>query len=124
MAIPIVVTTAVYVVKVLGIRPQPGVHMDVPTSFGVISLIYSTMYAVFGGYVCAVIAKQNRLKHGLILAGLVFVLSLVSVYMDRGQQPIWYQVMLVLLGAPAAVFGAWIRARRDAPTGAAATAAS
>jgi hypothetical protein len=82
-------------------------------SFGVVNLIYGTLYAVFGGYVCAVIAKQNRMKHGLALAGLVFLLSLVSVYIDRGQQPVWYQVMLVILGAPGAAAGAWIRARRD-----------
>jgi hypothetical protein len=113
MAIPIGLTTAVHMVKVLGKMPQPGQHMDLPVSFGVVNLIYGTLYAVFGGYVCAVIAKQNRMKHGLALAGLVFLLSLVSVYIDRGQQPVWYQVMLVILGAPGAAAGAWIRARRD-----------
>jgi hypothetical protein len=87
--------------------------MDLPVSYGVVNLIYSTLYAVFGGYVCAVIAKQDRMKHGLELASLVFVLSLVSVYIDRGQQPVWYQAMLVLLGAPATAAGAWIRTRRD-----------
>src|SRR4051812_10965413 len=113
MAIPIGLTTAVHMVKVIGRFPQPGEHLNIPTSFGVISLIYSTLYAVFGGYVCALIAKQGRMKHGLALAGLVFVLSLVSVLIDRGQQPVWYQAMLVLLGAPATALGAWVRARRD-----------
>ena len=115
MGILILLTTAVHMVKVLGSFPQPGTHMDLPLSFGILNLVYSTLYAVLGGYVCAAIAKRNRLKHGLVLAGLVFVLSLASVYIDRGQQPVWYQAMLVLLGAPATAMGAWIRAKKDAP---------
>jgi hypothetical protein len=113
MAVPIAVTTTVHMMKVLGKMPDASAHRDLPISFGVINLIYSSLFAAYGGYVCAVIAKQNRMKHGLILAGLVFVLSLVSVYIDRGQQPLWYQAMLVLLGAPATAIGAWARARRE-----------
>ena len=120
MAIPIMVTTLLHMIVVLGKLPQPGAHPDIPTSFGVVSLVYSTLYAAFGGYVCAAIARQNRLKHGLALAGLVFVLSLISVYIDRGQQPLWYQVLLVLLGAPATALGALLRAKKDAPATAAA----
>ena len=121
MAIPIMVTTLLHMIVVLGKLPQPGARPDIPTSFGVVSLVYSTLYAAFGGYVCAAIARQNRLKHGLVLAGLVFVLSLISVYIDRGQQPVWYQALLVLLGAPATALGAWLRAKKDA-TAASATA--
>jgi hypothetical protein len=122
MGIPIFVTTAVHMVTVFGKFPERGAHMNLPLSFGIVNLLYSTLYAVFGGYVCAAIAKQNRLKHGLVLAGLVFVLSLLSVYIDRGQQPLWYQAMLVLMGAPATAMGAWIRAKKDTPATTAAVA--
>ncbi len=122
MAIPILGTTAVHIFTVLGKFPERGAHMSLPLSFGIVNLAYSTLFAVFGGYVCAAIAKQNRLKHGLVLAGLVFVLSLISVYFDRGQQPVWYQAMLVLLGAPATAMGAQIRAKKDAPATRAAVA--
>lgn len=122
MGIPILLTTAVHMISVFGKLPERGAHMNLSLSFGIVSLVYSTVYAVFGGYVCAAIARQNRLKHGLVLAGLVFVLSLISVYIDRGQQPVWYQTMLVLLGAPAAALGAWIRAKKDTPAISAAVA--
>ena len=113
MAIPILATTTAHMILVLGKMPAPDAHLDMPVSFAVVNLVYSTLFAVFGGFVCAAIARQNRLKHGLILAGIVFVLSLVSVYVDRGQQPVWYQAMLVLLGAPATAVGAWLRAKKE-----------
>ena len=113
MAIPILATTTAHMILVFGGMPTPGTHMDPPVSFGVVNLVYSTLFAAFGGFVCAAIARQNRLKHGLILAGLVFVLSLVSVYIDRGQQPVWYQALLVVLGAPATAIGAWLRAKKE-----------
>jgi len=122
MAIPIFATTTWHMILVLGKMPEPPAHMDLPVSFGVVNLVYSTLFAAFGGFVCAAIASQNRLKHGLVLAGLVFVLSLVSVYIDRGQQPVWYQASLVLLGAPATAIGAWIRAKKE-PASAAAVGA-
>src|SRR5258706_16279637 len=115
MGILILLTATVHMVSVLGKFPEPGAHRGFPASFAIVYLVYSTLYAAFGGYVCAAIAKRNRLKHGMVLAGLVFVLSLISVYIDRGQQPVWYQAMLVLLGAPATAMGAWIRAKKDAP---------
>ena len=125
MAIPIGVTTTVHAMKVFGrLMPEPGSHFDVPLSYSIPNLVYCTLYAVFGGYVCAAIARQNRLKHGLTLAGLVFVLSLVSVYIDREHQPVRYQAMLVLLGAPATATGAWLRVKKEQGGTAVETAAS
>jgi hypothetical protein len=113
MAIPIAVTITIHAKKVFGKMPAPGQHFDVPLSFSIPTLIYSSLFAIFGGHVCASIAKGNRMKVSLMLAGLVVVLSLVSVYIDRGQQPLWYAAALVVLSGPATALGGWIRARRD-----------
>lgn len=115
MAILIFSGTAVHFVLLFGKLPTATTHLQPPLSFGVFNLIYSSIFAAFGGWVCATIVTQKRFKHGLILAGLVFVLSLVSVYIDRGQQPVWYQAGLVLLGAPATAVGAWLQALRHMP---------
>lgn len=114
MAILISCTTLLHL-KVLGIglAELQAPHPDVPTSFAAINVVYSTLYAAFGGWMCAAIAKEKRIKHGVILAIAVFVLSLISVYIDRGKQPVWYQACLVLLGAPATASGAWIRAKQS-----------
>jgi hypothetical protein len=122
MAIPIAVTTTIHMMKVLGRMPTPGQQFDVPLSFAIASLIYSSLYAVFGGYVCAVIAKATRMKTTLILAGLVVVLSIVSVYIDRGQQPLWYACALVVLSGSATAIGGWLRAKKDSASAAASAA--
>ena len=113
MAVLIFTGTTVHIILLFGGMPSPTQHFDPGVSYAVINLLYSTAFAAFGGWVCATIASQNRLKHGVILAGLVFVLTLVSVYIDRGQQPVWYQACLVLMGAPATVAGAWLKASRQ-----------
>src|SRR3954471_19268575 len=112
MAFLIACTTLMHF-KMLGIgmAELQKPHPDVPTSFAAINLIYSTIYAVVGGWVCAAIAKENKLKTGMALAVLLFVLSLVSVYLDRGKQPVWYQACLVVFGPVAAYVGASVRAR-------------
>jgi hypothetical protein len=114
MAVLIAGTTLLHL-KLLGIglAELQAPHPNLPDSFAVVNIIYSTFFAAVGGWICAAIAKRARLKHGVILAVLVFVLSLISVYIDRGKQPVWYQACLVLFGAPATAAGAWVRAKRD-----------
>jgi hypothetical protein len=113
MAIPIGVTITIHAKLVFGKMPAPGQHFDPPLSFAILTLIYSSLFAIFGGHVCASIAKGDRLKVSLILAGLVVVLSLVSAYIDRAYQPLWYAAALVVLSGPATALGGWIRAKRD-----------
>ena len=113
MAVLIFSGTAVHMILLFGKMPDATTHFQPPVSFGVLNLIYSSLFAALGGWICATIAPRNPFKHGLILSGLVFVLSLISVYVDRGQQPLWYQASIVLLGPSATAAGAWLRAGRS-----------
>jgi hypothetical protein len=113
MAVLIGITTLIHFKSLgIGVAELQKPHPDVPTSFAIINLIYSSLYAAFGGWVCAAIEKQNRLKAGMALAVLLFVLSLISAYMDRGKQPMWYQACLVVFGPLATYLGASIRAKK------------
>ncbi len=82
-------------------QPRPG--------YIVVNLGYSFIAAAVGGYVTAWIARGNPLIQVLALALIVLLLSALSALQLRGQQPIWYQLVLVAL-SPAGVFtGGYIR---------------
>ena len=68
-----------------------------------VNLAYSLMAAVAGGYVTAWAAAENPLKHTLILALAILLLSALTPLQQRGQQPIWYQLLLIAI-MPASVF--------------------
>ncbi len=68
-----------------------------------VNLGYSLAAALAGGYVTALIARQNPLIHTLVLALVVLLLSALSALQQRGLQPIWYQLTLIAL-TPAGVF--------------------
>lgn len=87
----------------LGEKPKPG--------YIFVNLGYSFLAAAAGGYVTAWMARQNPLVHVLALAIVVLLLAALSALQQRGQQPVWYLLMLVAL-TPLGVFaGGLIRLR-------------
>jgi len=73
------------------------------------NLVYSFIAAAAGGYVTAWIANQNPLVHVLVLALVVLLLSAMSVIQQRGQQPIAYQLTLVVLSPIGVLLGGMLR---------------
>lgn len=73
------------------------------TAYIFVNLAYSLMAAVAGGYVTAWAAAENPLKHTLTLALAILLLSALTALQQRGQQPIWYQLLLIAI-MPAGVF--------------------
>jgi peptidoglycan/LPS O-acetylase OafA/YrhL len=81
-----------------------------PTSgFMALSLAYGFVFTIVGGYAAAWIAGRAELAHGAALAVLMAVLGVVSLTLSFGQQPLWYQVALILSPLPAAPLGGWLR---------------
>ncbi len=73
------------------------------------NLVYSFSAAMAGGYVTVWIADGNPLVHVLILALVVLMLSALSAIQQRGQQPIAYQLALVVLSPVGALLGGLLR---------------
>ena len=84
-------------------RPRPG--------YVVVNLGYSFLAAAAGGYVTAWVAVANPLYHVLVLAIIVLVLAALSALQSRGQQPIWYQLALVVAGPLGVMAGGLLRLR-------------
>src|SRR5271168_4207663 len=64
------------------------------TGYVCVNLSYSLAAAAVGGYVTAWIATDRTLIHVLALAMIVLLLGALSALQQRGQQPIWYQLLL------------------------------
>jgi hypothetical protein len=83
--------------------PKPG--------YIFVNLGYSFLAAAAGGYVTAWIAAHNPLVHVLALAIVVLLLAALSALQQRGKQPVWYMLALVVL-TPVGVFaGGLVRLR-------------
>jgi len=78
-------------------RPKP--------TYAFVNLTYSFLAAVAGGYVTAQIAALSPLTNVLALAVVVLVLGSISALQMRGQQPVWYQVVLLVLSALGVLVG-------------------
>jgi len=75
------------------------------------NLTYSLAAAMLGGYVAAAIGSSAPLAHACALAGIVFVLAIISAMQMGGRQPRWYRVALAIVGPLGAVLGGLLRAR-------------
>ena len=71
----------------------------------------SFLAAAAGGYVTAWIAAANPLVQVLALAIIVLAISALSALQARGQQPIWYQLVLVAISPIGVLAGGLVRLR-------------
>ncbi len=107
-----VIALTLVLVKTMGQQsghPTPG--------YLVANVVYSLLAAAVGGFVTAAIAASRPVRHAVALGGVIFAMSVLSYQHYKGQQPIWYQCMMMVLPAVGAVAGAVVYARNaSAPT--------
>lgn len=82
-------------------RPRPA--------YLVTNLIYSLVFATAGGFVTGIIGHENPLHYALILAIVVLLLSGMSAVYQRGQQPVSYQILMLVLAPACILLGGWLR---------------
>ena len=85
--------------------PAPGY---LTTAYLAANLAASALAAVAAGFVTAAIAGHARLSHGLALAGVMVVLSLLSMQQAGASEPRWYQLVLATVMPAIAVGGAFL----------------
>ena len=120
MARGILAVVAGYIVMAIGVVTVTGaVAVLFPTwsspenaAYVIFNLGFSLVFALAGGYVTAVVAKRAPLRHAIALAALAFILAIISMVVETGPQPRWYQLSLVIIMPPAMVLGGYLRARQ------------
>lgn len=108
MALPIGVFTAVIMKRAPGWVGREG-HPN--TGYVVFNLALSLATAIAGGYVTVWIGHDNPLRYALVLALAVLLLGGISAVQQRGRQPLWYQLLLVVLMPVGVLLGGWLRVK-------------
>jgi len=84
-------------------------HQPAPLPVMLASIAVGTVFAFLGGYVAARIAPRRPLAHGVAVAGVMALGAAVSLISTLGHGAIWSQVAALVLMAPSAVVGGWVR---------------
>lgn len=87
-------------------------HQDAPLSLMLGSVAVGVVAALLGGYVAAWLAGRRPLAHGVAVALLLVLGATISLLSTLGHGAIWSQLAALLLMAPSAAFGGWVRARQ------------
>ena len=86
-------------------------HAEASVPFMLVSSASGVIFALAGGYIAAWIAGHHPRAHGLAVAALLAVGAGVSLAATVGQGSIWSQIAALILMAPSAALGGWLRAR-------------
>ncbi len=111
----VMIGTIVTARLMLGTRSREDMMKMTPTpKYIAVNLVYSAAFAVLGGFLTAQFAGHDPIPHALVLAGLMFVLGLMSFLQGLKQktpQGRGYSATLVILGPVSAILGGWLRSR-------------
>jgi len=76
------------------------------------SIAYGMVFALLGGYVAAWLAHRRPLAHGVAVAAVLAVGAAISLLSTLGKGAIWSQVQALILMAPCAALGGWLRLKQ------------
>lgn len=74
-----------------------------------LALTYRIAYTVAGGYVTAVLAPNQPMRHATVLGIVGIALSILGAIVAWGITPAWFSIFLVLLALPSAWLGGRLR---------------
>jgi drug/metabolite transporter superfamily protein YnfA len=109
MALLVIATTALAMRFILH-KPLASMRSPAPgtpsAAYLATNLVASALAALVGGYTTAAVAGRAHLAHGLGLAAVMIVMSLVSMRQAGSSQPRWYQWVFATVMPALAVGGA------------------
>jgi peptidoglycan/LPS O-acetylase OafA/YrhL len=85
---------------------QPGVGFMIGSS------VYGVVFALAAGYTAARIAGRRELMNAGAVAAIIALLALISIVAQPGLTTYWSQIAAIVLMAPSAVLGGWLRQRQ------------
>jgi hypothetical protein len=95
------------------ISGQPP-HQAAPMPIMVGSIAVGTVFALLGGYVAGWLAQRRPLAHGIAVATVLALGATISLLVTLGTGAIWSQAAALVLMAPSAILGGWLRLRQVA----------
>jgi hypothetical protein len=95
------------------ISGQPA-HQVAPMPIMLGSIVFGMIFALVGGYAAASLARRQPLVHSVAVAALLAIGAAISLLGTLGNGAVWSQVAALVLMAPCAVPGGWLRFRQVA----------
>ena len=100
-----------FLLEAIGVFP-PISHPEAYTAGHLIfALIFRTVYAGVGGYVCMLLSPIKSLRDAKILAGIGFVVAVIGMFSHMDLGNLWYPILLAILSPIAVIVGAKMRTR-------------
>ena len=89
-------------------------HAPAGAAFMVISILYGMVFSVAGGYVAATVAGLGKyeFEHAFGVATLIAAIGAASFIAEAPGESKWTQLSAVLIIAPAAIVGGYLRRRQ------------
>jgi predicted Co/Zn/Cd cation transporter (cation efflux family) len=76
------------------------------------SIMLGVVSAYLGGYVAGWLAQRRPVAHSVAVAVVLTLGAIVSFFSTIGHGAIWSELAALLLMAPSAVLGGWVRERQ------------
>jgi uncharacterized oligopeptide transporter (OPT) family protein len=91
-------------------------HAPAPIWFAVVATLFGMLFALLGGYLAGLIAGRKPLGHAVAVAAVLVLGASVSLVATLGKGGVvWSQLAALVLMAPSAMAGGWLRRRRAKP---------
>ena len=100
--------SAVVLFRVTGRDP----HASAELGFVVLSVVYGLFFATLAGFVAALLGKRFEMEHALAVASLIAALGAASLLGSVKSGAIWTQLAVILIIAPSAMLGGYLRQRQ------------
>ena len=76
---------------------------------GIAAVLFTSVCALFGGYITALIARRTEVRHTVILAVIMGTVIIFSLIANVAVEPQWYKVIYLLTMVPATIAGGRLR---------------
>jgi putative exporter of polyketide antibiotics len=82
-------------------------HQAASVRFEWVTLAYGIFFAILAGFTAQLIARANTLTVTFFLAGVMFLIALISLLLSNGSH--WTQLQTLAAFAPASILGGYLR---------------
>lgn len=101
-----------WLMEIIGIFPPPSEEGLFITWMLALALIYRTIFTVLGGYVTAMLAPVNPMRHIIVLGVLGTLGGIVGIIVGWDLSSHWYPIALAVLAFPSIWVGGKLYLRR------------
>jgi hypothetical protein len=98
--------SAVLLFQISGQQP----HAEAPLTFKIATTVWGAVFALVAGWLAAHVAVRRPATHAAVVAGVIAVGALVSLFAATGAR--WSQLTALVVMAPCAWLGGVLAARR------------